>query len=195
MTTDSRFPELVSLACHDLRTPLATVAGFASTLLRLGELDPKSERYVTLIEAAAGQLGEIIDDLSAAARIEGGNYEPSLEAHDSLELARGAAAALGDGRAVAAGDGAPARVDAASVTRALAALANAAVRHGGLGRIELDVDGTLITLAPVAPEAAAIVLGTELRDLGSAAGRAVIEAQGGTVAAGSGAVQVSLPAA
>ena len=29
---DSRFPRLVSLACHDLRTPLATIYGFARTL-------------------------------------------------------------------------------------------------------------------------------------------------------------------
>ena len=34
MTEDSEFARLVSLACHDLRTPLATVNGFARTLTR-----------------------------------------------------------------------------------------------------------------------------------------------------------------
>jgi signal transduction histidine kinase len=33
-------PKLVSLACHDLRTPLATVYGFARTITRADGLDP-----------------------------------------------------------------------------------------------------------------------------------------------------------
>ena len=36
MTDDPDFARLVSLACHDLRTPLATVHGFATTLSRGG---------------------------------------------------------------------------------------------------------------------------------------------------------------
>src|SRR5437870_1213253 len=35
---DNRFPRLVSLACHDLRTPLATVYGFARTRTRVRAL-------------------------------------------------------------------------------------------------------------------------------------------------------------
>ena len=35
MTQADDFPRLVSLACHDLRTPLATVFGFARTLVRM----------------------------------------------------------------------------------------------------------------------------------------------------------------
>jgi signal transduction histidine kinase len=195
MTTDQRFAELVSLACHDLRTPLATVAGFAATMLRIGELDAKSERYVALMQAAAEQLGRIVDDLNVAARIAAGRYEPALETSDSLELAQAAAATLGDGRAAASGSGARVTVDADAVTRALAALANAALRHGGLARIELQVAGARITLPPVSAEATAVVLGSELHDLGAAAGRRVIEALGGSVAQAGDAVVVSLPAA
>ena len=195
MPTDPRLPEFVSLACHDLRTPLATIAGFAATLLRLGELDEKSTRYVTLIEAAAEQLNRITDDLNTAARIAGERYEPSREIRDSLELAHGAAASLGDGRAVADGTGQDVTVDPDAVTRALAALATAAIRHGRLEQIVLEVDSTRVTIRPVPPEAAAVVVGTELRDLGAAAGCAVIEALGGEVAQADGAVVVSLPAA
>jgi len=36
VTDDNQFARLVMLACHDLRTPLATVHGFAHTLARLG---------------------------------------------------------------------------------------------------------------------------------------------------------------
>ena len=34
MTEDASFPRLVSLACHDVRTPLATVFGFARMIER-----------------------------------------------------------------------------------------------------------------------------------------------------------------
>ena len=40
-TEETRFARLVSLACHDLRTPLATVVGFAHTLTRQDELEEK----------------------------------------------------------------------------------------------------------------------------------------------------------
>ena len=36
MTDDASFPRLVSLACHDVRTPLATVFGFARMIERFG---------------------------------------------------------------------------------------------------------------------------------------------------------------
>src|SRR5205809_3030985 len=69
-TADNPFARLVSLACHDLRTPLATVVGFAHTLTRQGGLEEPAGRYVEMIGAAAGQLGELVDELSLGARIE-----------------------------------------------------------------------------------------------------------------------------
>ena len=98
MPDDQRFAQLVSLACHDLRTPLATVFGFARTLART-DLEPPTDRYVEMIDAASTQLGELLDELSLLARIQSGRYEPRLVAVDSLELAREAAAKLEDGRA------------------------------------------------------------------------------------------------
>jgi signal transduction histidine kinase len=195
MPTDPRFPEFVSLACHDLRTPLATVAGFAATVLRIGGLDEKSERYVTLIQSAGAQLAHITDDLAVVARIAGGRYEPSLEARDSLELTEAAAATLGEGGVVVSGSGTNVMVDPEPVTRAIAALANAALRHGALEYIAVDVDGTRITLRPVPAAAGAVVLSADLRDLGAAAGRTVIEALGGSVAGGDEVVVIALPAA
>jgi signal transduction histidine kinase len=192
MATDPRFPELVSLACHDLRTPLATVSGFASTLRRLGKLDSQSTRYVELIEASGAQLAEIVDDLGVVARIQGGRFEPTLEDADSLELAREAAARLGD-TATADGTGAALRVDSERVARALAGLARAALRHGGLERVALGVDGATVRIAPLRPDAAAVVTGDELKDLGALAGRAVVEALGGTVAVDGDALAVRLP--
>nr|MBA2614256.1 two-component sensor histidine kinase [Actinomycetota bacterium] len=86
MTSDARFASLVSLACHDLRTPLATVHGFARTLRRIELTDP-APRYVEMIEVASQQLAELVDELSLVARIEAGLFEPRLESVDSLGLA------------------------------------------------------------------------------------------------------------
>ena len=85
---DSRFPRLVSLACHDLRTPLATIYGFARTLTRMEEHDERTGRYLGMIEEAAEQMTELLDELGAAARIEAGRWEPALREVDTLELAR-----------------------------------------------------------------------------------------------------------
>jgi signal transduction histidine kinase len=192
MATDPRFPELVSLAAHDLRTPLATVSGFAATLLRLGTLDAQSARYVELIEASGAQLAEIVDDLGVVARIQGGRFEPALEEVDSLELARRAAGHLGD-RAAAGGQGASVRVDPELVARALAGLANAAQRHGGPEQVRLEADGATVRITPLLDGAAAVVTTEQLKDLGAAAGKAVLEALGGSLAVEGDALAVRLP--
>ena len=195
MNDDPRFPELVSLACHDLRTPLATVAGFASTLLRMGDIDEQRLRYLTLIDAAATQLGEIIDDLGVVARIEGGRFEPAAEPVDSLDLVTMAAQQLGDGSIRVTGTGAAVQLDSELAVRAVRCMATAAIRHGGLDGVDVNVNGTRVELSPVSAETAPIVRGDDLRDLGAAAARRSLEAQGATVIAGHGAILVELPPA
>ena len=51
-----RFATLVELACHDLRTPLATVSGFAKTLLAADAAAGREARFVEMIDEAAGQM-------------------------------------------------------------------------------------------------------------------------------------------
>src|ERR1700693_4169295 len=92
---DTSFAKLVSLGCHDVRTPLATVHGFAKTLERASELAPPADRYVELIEKAAAEMAELLDELSLAARIDGGSYEPALRDADTLALAQAARERLG----------------------------------------------------------------------------------------------------
>src|ERR1700704_2530069 len=84
---ENGFTRLVSLACHDLRTPLATVNGFAKTLPRAGTPAEGESRFVDLIEAAADQMTSLLDLLGLAVRIESGRYEPALTEADTLELA------------------------------------------------------------------------------------------------------------
>jgi len=179
------FPTLVSLACHDLRTPLATVQGFAKTLLRRGEADEQAERWLQLIDSASDELVSLLDQVALAARIESGRYEPVTREIDSLELAR---AAVPD----ATGEGAPVQVDVDATETALAALVRAAARHGGVD-VSVAVRGDQVELGPLTAEAAPVVLGDELKDLGAAVALRVVRALGGSVVADDGRLLVRLP--
>ncbi len=183
----SDFSRLVSLGCHDFRTPLATMQGFAKTLLRRDDLDETAVRWLGMIETAGDELVELIELLAVAARIEGGRYEPVLRETGSLELAQAAVPA-------ATGAGAAVMVDPDAVERSLAALAEAARRHGGAA-VSVSVERERIAIEPVGPEAAPIVLGEELKDLGAAVGVRVVRAGGGSVEAEGQRIVVTLPAA
>src|SRR5918994_2169726 len=67
--TEDTFARLVSLAVHDLRTPLATVSGFARTLQRTSLGDP-TDAYVEMMVAACAQLAELLEEVGLVARIE-----------------------------------------------------------------------------------------------------------------------------
>ena len=177
------FPSLVSLACHDLRTPLATVQGFAKTLLRLEELDrEKTARYLGLIDAATDELVELLDLVSLAARIEGGRYNPVVREASSLELAP-----VG-----ATGAGATVSVDPPAVASALRSLARAAARHGGV-EVSVSVEGTRVSFEPVVAGAAPVVLGEEQKDLGAAVAVRVLRALGAELALAGERLTVTLP--
>jgi signal transduction histidine kinase len=192
-SSDTSFSRLVSLAAHDLRTPLATINGFAQTLLRMGDLHEPNDRYATMIVEAARQLAELLDELGLAARIEGGRYEPNLQPIDTLELARAAQEDLGEERVRVDGDGGPVRVDVESTRRGIAALAQAALRHGGLEQVDVRADGSTLTIRPVTEASGPVLLGDDLRDLGAAVAVRLVGALGGSVALDGDTVTVRLP--
>ena len=194
MTEDSSFSKLVSLAAHDLRTPLATVSGFAKTLIRGDSLEEPASRYVGMIDAAATQMVELLDELGLAARIEGDRYEPVLREADTLELARGAAAGLGEDRVRVAGEGGAVAVDLEATQRAVTALARCALRHGGVEVVDVTGSGAEITVGPITPASAPVVLGQDLRDLGAAVAVRLVRALGGSVELSGDVLHVRLPA-
>lgn len=191
---DKRFAELVAIACHDLRSPLAVVYGFSRTLTHTA-LDERGARYVGMIDAASNQLGELLDELSLVTRIEAGRFTPELTEADSLELARAAAAELTDDRLVVSGEGAPVQVPARDVTRALSRLGKAAARHGGHDSVDLVVNGAELRISPISRTAEPVVLGRELRELSAAAAVALIEALGGSLAVEDETLFITLPSA
>jgi signal transduction histidine kinase len=182
---DTSFARLTSLAVHDLRTPLATIFGFARTMQRGVMLEPPLSRYVEMIIAASEQMTELLEELGLAARIAGDRYEPVFADVDTLELARAAVPG-------ADGAGATITTDPPTVQRALALLALCARRHGGVDEVNVHVDGAELTLEPVTPSAAPVILGEELKDLGAAVAVSALKALGGTVEVSGEALQVRL---
>jgi light-regulated signal transduction histidine kinase (bacteriophytochrome) len=175
------YPRVVSLACHDLRTPLATVFGFSRTLARGGDLDERSARFVGMMGEAADQMAELLDELAVSARIAAGRWEPALREVDTLELAAGAV-----------GRGVVIETEPEAIGRALRSLERAARRHGRVEEVAWHVDGRILSLGPVTSDAAAVVLAEQIRDLGSIVARQVIEALGGSLELDGETLHVSL---
>jgi signal transduction histidine kinase len=189
---DTSFAKLVSLGCHDVRTPLATVHGFAKTLERLSELAPPADRYVEMIGKASAEMAELLDELSLAARIESGSYEPVLRDADTLALAHAARERLGEDQVRVSGEGATVSTDVEAVDRGVSALIQAAKRHGGLDEVNVVVRGPVIEVSPVTAPSAPVVLGQELRDLGAAVAVRVIDRLGGAVTVDGDTLTISL---
>jgi signal transduction histidine kinase len=181
------FPQLVSLACHDLRTPLATVYGFARTIARDSELSDRNARFVGMMEQASEQMTRLLDDLGAAARIEGGRFEPALREANTLELA-----GSNEEQIDTHGEGETVETDVEAVARALESFAIAALRYEPVDRVTWEVRGRELELSPVGSRAAPVVLGEEQRDLGAIVGRMVIEALGGSLALDGETLRVTL---
>jgi signal transduction histidine kinase len=189
--TEDTFARLVSLAVHDLRTPLATVSGFARTLQRTSLGDP-TDKYVEMMVAASDQLAELLEELGLVARIEGGRWEPNVQVVDSLELAAAAASSVEGVRVD--GSGMTVRVDRDAAETALRLLARCAIRHGGLKELDVTVKGAEIEIGPVTEGAAPILLGREARDLGALVALRVVRALDGSVELEADRLLVRLPA-
>ncbi len=122
-------------------------------------------------------MTSLLDELGVAARIEGGRFEPGLVDADTVALATSE-----DERDRDDGERRDDRDEPAAVARGLEALAIAAIRFGPVEQVTWTVDGRSLALAPVTESAAPVVLGDEIRDLGSLVARIVIEQLGGTLA-------------
>jgi signal transduction histidine kinase len=191
MSTDQNtsFTRLVSLACHDLRTPLATVSGFARTIQRNEELEEPVPRYLDIIVSASDQMRELLETLSLVVRIEGGRYDPVRAEIDTLEAARAAAETIEGARAD--GTGETIQTDGETLKRSLAALALCAHRHGGVAGVTLAVSGRGISISPIG-EAAAVIVGNDLKDLGAAVAVRSLRALGGSAEVDGDALRVKI---
>ena len=184
MPDDSRgFPEQISAACHDLRTPLASAYGFARTLERLGAVEGEHARYLSLVVEATEELGRLIDCLALLARAEDGRIVLDRTTLQSRALADAAIDAVPGNRLSALGAGATIEVDAARAAAGLAWLAEAVV-HAVPGDDPLEIDARpdgAFALGPLS-EVAGDRMADGAGDLRALAALAVARAHGGTLA-------------
>src|SRR5205807_7230489 len=101
---------------------------------------------------------------------------------------------LGEDRVGVSGKGGVVSGDPPALERAVSALAQAALRHGGLEHVEVTPGETGVTIAPITKSSAPVVLGEDLRDLGAAAAVRLVRALGGGVELDGDTLRVSLPA-
>jgi HAMP domain-containing protein/signal transduction histidine kinase len=78
----------LSMAAHELRTPLSVITGYLS-MLQDGTLTPdKWDRPLRVLMGKATELNSIVDDLLTAARIEGGTVPTDAKTLDLRDMAR-----------------------------------------------------------------------------------------------------------
>ncbi len=72
MEVDKAKTEFVSLASHQLKTPLTSVSWLAEMLMseKAGPLNPKQKEYVGNIEDASKRMGEMVNELLSVSRLE-----------------------------------------------------------------------------------------------------------------------------
>jgi K+-sensing histidine kinase KdpD len=71
--------EAIGPACHEMRSPLAVVYGFAKMLQSNDALDEQCSRYVDSVVTGAARLSDLLDALSQIGRIAAGRTLPTLE--------------------------------------------------------------------------------------------------------------------
>ena len=85
------------------------------------------------------------------------------------------------------------RVDLEATERGISALAQCALRHGGIDIVDVSAAGPELAIAPITPASAPVVLGEDLRDLGAAVAVSLVRALGGTIALDGETLRVRLP--
>jgi signal transduction histidine kinase len=85
---------------HELRTPVNSILGFASLLLRdrEGNLTDRQIEHLEKIRESSAHLLELVNDVQYLARVEAGQIEPSVEGVDLGEVIREEVRRLGGAR-------------------------------------------------------------------------------------------------
>ena len=79
--------EFISVATHELKTPVAVLKGFAQALLRFGKTDPALERRALgAIDRQVDRLAALTDELLDVARLRAGRMQPRRERLDLVRL-------------------------------------------------------------------------------------------------------------
>lgn len=153
---ESRRREMQRLVSHELKTPLASLAGFGSMLERYHLSEEELARVAGMIRRESERLLEMVSTFLDLERLGSGRLAPERAELDLAELAREryevlAAATAGDGRTLTFQARGPARVrgDRQLLARVLDNLVGNALKYspaGGEVAIELLVAGPRVEL-------------------------------------------------
>jgi signal transduction histidine kinase len=80
MTDESRFAELIARSGHELRSPLTSIKGFSSTLVRRWDrfTDEQRLQFIETIHVDSERMGRIVSEMLDLARAEVGRLELQL---------------------------------------------------------------------------------------------------------------------
>ncbi|HKJ41612.1 MAG TPA: HAMP domain-containing sensor histidine kinase [Sunxiuqinia sp.] len=80
--------ELISNVSHDLRTPVASIQGYAETLmLKKDTIQPKErEKYLQIIFNSCGRLKKLVEDLFELSKLQAQQVKPNAEPFSIAEL-------------------------------------------------------------------------------------------------------------
>jgi two-component system sensor kinase len=156
---DQMKSDFVAMVSHELKTPLTSILGYSSTLLRFWDDLPDDDRreYIRTVDRQSRRLGRLVSDLLEMSRIEAGYLDPDLQ---DVDLAA-AVAALPDARDVEADvpAGLLVRADPDHLQQILTNYVDNARKYGAHPlRLEACRDGGYVTIAvcdagPGVPEA------------------------------------------
>lgn len=154
MTQPNILPRAMSLAVHELRTPVTVVAGYLRMLLKEqgGPLTEKQRKMLEEADKSCSRLGALVAEMSEFGKLESREQPLARQDFDIAALAAELASNMHEGddrgvRVVTRGTDAPVIVngDRARVAAALRALMLSAVRERGEpGTITVDctpIDG------------------------------------------------------
>jgi signal transduction histidine kinase len=96
--TDPKWPKLLSLAAHELRSPLTVVGGYIRMLLkdRAGPLNDQQRRLMEEAEKSCGRLSHLVAEVSELAHLESGRIALSRTRVDLRAILADAIANLPD---------------------------------------------------------------------------------------------------
>lgn len=156
---DAMKDNLVSMASHELRSPLTAIRGYLELLeeKRLS-FDEESKKYFTNISASVDRLNTLVKDMLEVSRLQGNrvpltiiDFDPSLVINQSVEELRSQAIRKGLELAVLDLEAALVRADEARVKQIVVNLVGNAIKYTPKGSVSVQakVKGNeyLITVA------------------------------------------------